>query len=283
MITLKNEHLTVTVDEFGAQMRSLVCDDSNYLWSGDPLVWEETAPILFPICGGLKDDKYILNGKEYTLPKHGYGRNTLFEVESVTDTNVVLLHKSSDETKVMYPFDYEFRVCFALEDKEVKINYILNNLSSETMYFGVGAHEGYATPEGIEDYDLIFDEEETLGSHYVYGNLLSRATYPIIKDSRVLPLYDKYFLVDALVFSGLKSKAATLRNRKTGRAVRVEFPDATYLLLWHKHGAGFMCVEPWLGAPDFEKTDFYIENKDGITALEAGKSFNFAHNIKIVE
>ena len=35
---------------------------------------------MFPICGGLKDDKYVHNGKEYTLKKHGFARHSKFEI-----------------------------------------------------------------------------------------------------------------------------------------------------------------------------------------------------------
>ena len=30
------------------------------------------------------------------------------------------------------------------------------------MWFSVGGHDGFATPEGIEEYDIIFDKKETL-------------------------------------------------------------------------------------------------------------------------
>ena len=58
MVTLKNSDLTVKINELGAELRSIVCADTEYMWEGKPEIWSGTAPIMFPICGGLKEDKY---------------------------------------------------------------------------------------------------------------------------------------------------------------------------------------------------------------------------------
>ncbi len=283
MIKLKNNQLTVKIDEVGAEIRSIVCCDTEFMWSGDPAIWSGTAPIMFPICGGLKDDKYTFEGKEYTLTKHGFAKKSLFKVENACETKAVFLLKADQETKKSFPFDFEFRVVFELEENTLKVNYVVDNKGNNTMYFNVGAHEAYVTPEGIEDYDVVFDKEVTMNAHNLYGNFLAENTYPIIKDSKVLPLYDKYFIVDALPFTEVSAQAATLRNRKTGRAVRVEFPGFNNLLLWHKHGAGYMCVEPWNGIPDMPGSSYDITEKKGITSLDAGKTFEISHSITVTE
>lgn len=281
MITIKNEFLTAKFNEIGAELKSLVCADTEYIWEGRSEVWAGSCPLLFPICGGLKEDKYILDGKEYTLPKHGYARFKTFEIENKTDDSVVFLHKSDDETKESFPFDYELRVIYKLIGKTLKVDYSVKNLSDKTMYFNIGSHEGYYTPEGIEDYDVVFPQNETLDSYVLYGNLLSNQKLPILKDSAVLPLYDKYFTVDALVFKDLKSRSAMLRNRKTGKAVRVDFPDSPYFLLWHKPNSPYMCLEPWDGIQDIVGTDYDITKKEGINSLDAGKEYNYTHSITI--
>ena len=218
MITIKNEYLTVKINELGAELKSLVCHDTEYIWGGRQEVWAGSCPLMFPICGGLKEDKYVLNGREYTLQKHGYARFKMFEVESKTDFSVVLLHKSDMETKESFPFDYELRVSYTLAGKALSIAYSVKNLSDGTMYFNIGSHEGYYTPEGIEDYDVIFPQDETLNAYVLYGNLLSNQQLPIIKEQKNLPLYDKYFTVDALVFKDLHSRSATAQTRtKTNR------------------------------------------------------------------
>lgn len=283
MIILKNEYITVKLNELGAELKSLAYNETEYIWEGRREVWSGSCPLMFPICGGLKDDKYLLDGKEYTLEKHGYIRFKTFEIEALTGESVVFLHKSDDETKKCFPFDYELRVIYTISGKTLKIDYSVKNKDDGTMYFSIGSHEGYYTPEGIEDYDVIFPQNETLNAYVLYGNLLSNQTIPIIKDSDILPLYDKYFTVDALVFKDLKSKSATLRNRKTGRAVRVDFPDDKYFLLWHKSGAPYICMEPWDGIQDIVGTSYDIAEKEGIIALDGKGEYNHTHSITIVE
>ncbi len=283
MITLKNEFLTASFNEVGAELKSLVFGGKEYIWEGRSEVWSGSAPILFPICGGLKDDKYTYKGKEYTLKKHGYARFATFEIEDKTDSSVVFLHKSDEETKKSFPFEYELRVTYTLIDKTVKVGYSVKNLTGGNMYFSIGSHEAYYTPEGIEDYDVVFPQNETLNAYVIYGNLLSNQELPIIKDSNVLPLYDKYFTVDALVFKDLKSRTATLRNRKTGKAVQVDFPNADYFLLWHKPNSPYMCLEPWSGIPDIVGSSYDITEKEGIITLESGKEYNSVHTLNIIE
>lgn len=283
MITLKNEFLTASFNEVGAELKSLKFCGKEYIWEGRSEVWAGSCPLLFPICGGLKDDKYTFKGKEYTLQKHGYARFMTFDIENKTDTSVVFIHKSNEETKQSFPFDYELRVIYTLKGKSVKVSYSVKNLTDDTMYFSIGSHEGYYTPEGIEDYDIIFPQKETLNSFALYGNLLSNQELPIIKNSNVLPLYDKYFTVDALVFKDLKSRSATLRNRKTGKAVRVDFPDNDYFLLWHKPNSPYMCLEPWSGIQDIVGTSYDITEKEGIISLLSGEEYNNTHTINIEE
>ena len=280
MIILKNEKLEVKIAEFGAEIKSVLKDGVEYLWNSAPEIWGKSAPLMFPICGGLKDNKYIFEGKEYYLPKHGFAQTKMFTVESQDDTSAVFLLKDDEKTRESYPFSFELRVIYTLLEDSIKIGYEVKNLDNKTMYFNLGSHEAYYTPEGIEDYDIIFPEKETLTASYLYGSQLAYNGYTVLKDSNVLPLYEKYFAIDALVFTEIKSRSATLRNRKTGRSVTVDFPDASYFLLWHKSGAPYMCLEPWGGIPDYHDSNYDITTKPGITMLGSGKTYNCSHTIK---
>ena len=98
MITLKNSMMTVDIDTNGAEIRRITVNGEDRLWNGDPAVWHGTAPVLFPMCGGLRDDKFTHDGKEYHLAKHGFAKKMNFEVESKTETAAVLLLKSNEES-----------------------------------------------------------------------------------------------------------------------------------------------------------------------------------------
>ena len=282
MLTLQNDRVKVKVHELGAELKSMVCDGKEYIWQSCKEIWDKSSPLLFPICGGLKDDKYTYNGKEYVMPKHGFGSSVTFTVEYANDKKAVLVHRSTAETKLCYPFDYELRITYELKNTTLSISYQVDNKSKEAMYFSIGAHEGYYTPEGIENYDVVFPQNETLNSYVLYGNLLSDQLLPIIKDCNVLPLYEKYFTVDALVFKELKSKSAILRSRTGGRTIKLDFEFAPYFLIWHKQNAPYICLEPWDGVQDIVGSDYDITKKEGIIKLDEGKTYRAIHTITVL-
>ena len=183
MVTLKNNVMSVEISEIGAEMKKITVNGQERLWNGDPAFWSGTAPILFPICGGLPDDKYTYMGKEYTLLKHGFARKMTFETEKQTSISATFLLKSNQETLKMYPWDFELRITYSLESGCIKIDYDIKNMSENVMYASVGAHEAHACPEGIEDYDVIFEKKETLNSCVLVGNLISDELIPIIKET----------------------------------------------------------------------------------------------------
>ena len=279
MYTLKNDRLTVLINQTGAEIRSIKFDSEDVLWSGDPEFWAGVSPIMFPVCGGLRDDIFEFEGKQYPMVKHGYARFEKFEVESSTNSSVTFLHKSSEETHKHFPWDYELRITYSLHGAALDVRYDVKNTSDSTMLFSIGSHEGYACPEGIEDYDIIFPQKETLDAWPISGYFLEHKPVRLLKESNVFPLYYKYFAVDALVFKDLKSRSATLRNRRTGRSVTVNFPDCNYFLLWTRPDAGYICMEPWCGIQSMVDDGYDISVKEGIKRLAAGSTFTATHTI----
>ncbi len=273
--------MIITAAQRGAELKSIKKDGVEYLWQGHADIWAGQAPLLFPICGGLKDDMYVFEGKEYIMQKHGFARLADFDVEESSESSATFLLKSSAETLKSYPFEFELRVIYSLTESGVKVTYRVTNVGNKSMYFSIGSHEGYATPEGVEDYDVIFPQKETLSAYMLDGNLLQKNKLPIIKDSDRIALYDKYFLIDALVFKDLKSESATLRNRKTGRFVKIDFPGKPYFLIWHKYGAPYICLEPWCGIQDPQITDHDITKKEGVVALPEGEIYEITHEITV--
>ncbi len=283
MVTLKNGNSVLKINEKGAEMKSFTVNNVEYLWTGDPNIWAASAPNIFPMTGGFKDDKYILEGKEYIMPKHGFAKNMDFIVESVTDTTAVFLLTETDETKSQWPYDFEFRVCYELFDSKVAIDYKVTNKNDNTMWFSVGSHDGFATPEGIEEYDIIFENKETLNAYTLFGNLIGEETYPVIENTDTLTLKYDYFSVDALVFKDVKSKSCKLINRNTGRGIKLDYPDFPVMMVWTKPNAPYICIEPWFGAPDHVDSNYDITKKFAIQSVEAGKTFTCTRVITAVE
>ena len=188
-VTIQNAYLSVAVDLLGAELASIRDRASHeYLWQGDARFWVSRAPILFPIVGGLKDDRYTRGGQTYTLPKHGFASTMVFDIAEQTESSVVLTLKATEETRKSFPADFLLRVAFTLEGRSLAVSYSIANPTDQTMYASIGAHEGYSCPEGIEAYDLLFEQEETLETCELDGNLLNGETTRVLTQGSVLPL-----------------------------------------------------------------------------------------------
>lgn len=284
LITIQNENLTVQISTFGAELQSVIGKGgTEFIWEGDPAVWEDRAPVLFPICGSLKADKYEIYGKTYTLPQHGFASSVEFEVEEKTDTTVTFLYTSNEETNKCYPFDFTFRVVFSLSGNKLNVDYKVENTGAKEMYFSAGAHEGYACPEGYEAYSVVFDASETLYHTVLEGPLLTDEKICVLKNAKELPLKRKYFEIDALVFEELRSRKISLVKRGATKKITLEFPGHDHLLIWTMPDGKYVCFEPWTGLPDRVGSSFSIEEKESITCLPAGEKTVISHSITFEE
>ena len=278
-IKISNGILEVVISPIGAELTSIKKGGRELLWQKDPDVWNRQAPVLFPICGALSNDKFSYNGKFYSMQKHGFAKNAEFSEEYKDEEKAVLLLKSTEETRAFYPFDFEFRTVFSLIGSSLKIEYIVKNLTDGDMYFSVGAHEGYACPHGIEEWSINFEKYEDLYSVNVSGGLLSSEKTLIGKNVIQLPLKYDLFAVDALVFTDLKSKNLTLKNEKTAQKINVDFDGFPYLLIWTIKDAKFLCIEPWCGLPDFLGESLDLSVKRGIIHLAKGEETSRVHKL----
>ncbi len=270
-IKISNNQIDVEISTLGAEIRSIIKDGQQLLWQGDPTFWTGRAPVLFPICGGLKDGKYVFEGKEYYLPRHGFARNSEFEIGYSGGDKAEFILKSNDKTKDVYPFDFELRVIYTLINSTIKVDYEIKNTGNKDMYYSIGSHEAYACPEGIENYSVLFEEKENLDSYIPENSLISYNTINFGRNTNKLQLKKELFDNDSVIFGSLKSRKATLINNITGREATVEFPDCPYMLIWTVPGAGYVCLEPWCGLADFVDSNYDIKVKKGINKLETGK------------
>lgn len=285
MITIQNEWLTARFQELGAELKSLQYEGREYIWGGDPAIWAGSCPVLFPICGALKEGTYQLDGESYSLRQHGFARNTVFTVESAAADEVSFCLQDNEETRALYPFAFCLTITYRLVEKALQVTYEVKNRDEKPLYFSIGSHEGYLCPEGIEEYEIHFPEAETLSTYRVVGGLVADTTQPVMENSRVLPLRYDYFDVDALIFKTHRSRSVQLRQKGDGRALQVTFEGCPYLLLWTKPGANapYICIEPWCGIADSVHTDQNLKTKEGIQCLAPGETFTRTHKIEILK
>lgn len=280
MVVLQNEELKVQISEIGAELYSVTSKEGRECtWNGDPAFWKGRCPNLFPICGRLRDNKYIYEGKEYTLGSHGFAKLMEFEAEKLSDVSAVFTLRETEETLANYPFKFEFKVKYTLNGRAIDVEYIVNNKTDGDMYFSVGGHEGYMCEGGIENFYIEFDKNVTLDSYTVVGPIISHETTRILENNNILPLKNDYFKVDALVFKDIDFDNLTIKRNDGTHNVRVDFKGFENLLLWMVPGAPYLCVEPWYGFPDFTDSNYIFKEKVGIQKLGKDETFNAVHTI----
>ncbi len=281
---IQNEQLTASFALRGAELVSLQKNGKEYVWEGNPDIWAGHCPIVFPICGGLKNDRFHFNGKEYTLGKHGFCRFKTFAVEEKSENSVTFALHYDEETLKSYPFRFVFFVKYTLVGSSLQVKYTMQNLDDQTLYYSVGGHEGYAIHGEFYDYAIDFEQKEDLNSYLLEGNLLSHNIVNVGKNTDRLQLDYKYFAVDALSFIDLKSRKVSLVNTKTGKKVlSVSYEGFPTLFLWTKPNAKYICIEPWAGMPDRTNGDGFLRNKQGIMQVAAQKSATLTHTITVEE
>ena len=277
--TLSNDHLKVAINSFGAEIISINKNGKEFIWEGDEKFWTGHSPVLFPICGGLKDDKFYYVGKEYSLPKHGFAKRREFKIESATKEKAVYLLCSDEETLKMYPFQFELRIIYTLEVNKVTVEYNVKNLTDGEMYYSIGAHEAYSCPGGIDNFSIKFEKEEEFNSMVLEGPLVTTDTFEVAKKSDKLKLSVDLFTVDSLIFKDLKSRKAWLVNDVTGEGIEISYEGFDYLLLWTIPGAEYICIEPWCGIPDYVNSEYDITKKAGIIKVGKGETSVKTHSM----
>jgi len=288
---ISNLNLNVKIEQIGAELCSIKSKTTGreFVWNADPTIWGSSAPVLFPIVGGLKNGQTEYEGQQYSMPRHGIVRhNQRIHVLNQESDRITLRLAADENTRKQYPFNFTFDINFRVKDNSVVVNHIVKNNDSRDMFFSVGAHPAFNCPinegESYEDCYLEFEERETLStSTLTKDGLVRNDSVQIINNDNILPLTEHLFDNDALIFRNLKSRCVTLRSRKSDTALEVSFPDFNYLGIWAKPQAPFVCIEPWLGISDSETGDGKLVNKEAIIKLPAGEKFEAKYMIRIIE
>ncbi|HOO25655.1 MAG TPA: aldose 1-epimerase family protein [Clostridiales bacterium] len=280
--TVENDFLTVSVNSFGAELWSLKSKESQreYVWQGKPEIWSGRAPILFPIVGQLQGGNYKYGGRKYELPKHGFARKSEF-ILSVQEKNSLTMTLSfNDSTLKSFPFKFRLSVKHTLIDERLEVEHRVENLDDKIIYFSIGAHPGFNCELGSY---LEFELYENADSLKIDNEaMLTDRRDKILEDSKILVLQEDTFKEDALIFEKLNSSRLTLKDKNGKSILKFDFGKPSYLGLWAKPAAPYVCIEPWYGINDSRKKDSDFTKKQAIQSLNPGEDFFFSWNAEII-
>ncbi|WP_435133280.1 aldose 1-epimerase family protein [Formosa sp. A9] len=290
MYSLQNNLLKITVNQTGAELCDIssIKNKTNFMWDANPDIWGSFAPNLFPVIGSLKNDHILIDNKPYAIPKHGFvRRNSDITLEKQSDDELVFNLKYNTELLKIYPYKFDFKIAFKLQDNTLTVSHYIENLDNKTMYFSVGGHPAFKCPvfkdEAYTDYYLEFEHEETAESYVLNmeKGLITDQTFSIISNQNTIPLRYDLFNNDALIFKALSSRKVSLKSKNHGNILAVRYPDFPYLGIWAKPNANYVCIEPWLGIADHENHNLDFTQKEGIQQLAPSKVFQASYSIEI--
>jgi galactose mutarotase-like enzyme len=287
-IVLENEKLYAIIDPKGAELKKLQCKQTgrDILWDANPEFWAKTSPVLFPIVGGLKKDAYRFEDNIYTLPRHGFARDRVFEIETYSEEEATFVLKADAESLKVFPFVFEFRLIYRLDGTSLSCTYAVFNSCEKPMWFSLGGHPAFAVPTSDEirysDYFLHFNRDENLRYFPLVGNAIGEESKRIALENGRLPLSRELFYQDALVMKDMKSNEIQLRNTQNDFGINFHFEGFPYFGIWAAKDADFVCLEPWCGLADGIKHDGELIHKEGIHSLEAGAEFRRTWRVEVL-
>ena len=291
MHVLENEFLRVAVADAGAELSSVVDKESGLerLHDANPDVWNRHAPILFPFVGKVVGGTYRIGKKEYEMKtQHGFARDMEFEFVEADEKHVVHRLLPNDNTRKIYPYEFELIVTHELDDANprlLNIKWEVKNNSDETMYYFIGGHPAFTTvetdPAAKEEYYLEFEGCDTIeyfGVSDVTGFATPLDTKKVSLDNGFLKFNDDVYIT--LIFDNFKfGKVRMCRPDKTPYVTMDCSPFTSYGI-WAKKNGNFICLEPWAGRTDNDGFAGTIDEKIGVNVLSAKESKTICHSVE---
>lgn len=235
-------------------------------------------PVLFPFSGRCFDDGEIhfwrgADGVRRPIPIHGIARQSDFKITRMDVRGFAAQLIPSEETRISYPFDYEFTVTYRFEPLGLACEYTLRNLDTQPIPWSAGHHFYFCVPWSDTlkraDYAIRIPATKTQKQDQTNGGV---SPGPALQPQE--PLSNSALIDTAHV--GLKSNTVVFGPIGAPGEVAVRLgtakvpsPDAAIVTWTAADDSPFYCVEPWMGPPNAPGT------KMGLSWVQPGQTQNF--------
>ena len=281
---LENESLRVIIADAGAELCSVLDKTSGQerLWSADPAIWNRHAPILFPFVGKVYEGKYRIGEKEYPMKtQHGFARDMVFTCVEKTDVSVTHRLNATEATLAIYPFDFQLTICHKIAGKQLVIEWTIENLGEEKMYYSIGGHPGLMMPAGIRKEDCLI----------AFPGMQELKYYSANADGYMLPQVKTLALKDGFATWQADIPDTWVFEDHQVKTVGIAYPDGTpyvtmhcdtfpMLAVWANPDGPFICLEPWYGRADDNGFTGTVAQKKDMQALDAKAKQNIEYSIE---
>ncbi|MFK7873974.1 MAG: hypothetical protein AB8C84_12545 [Oligoflexales bacterium] len=210
-------------------------------------------PILFPFAGRVwssnKQGYYFLNGTEFPMPIHGFVHHKPWEIVEQKSSSIEMVFSSSNETRKLYPWEFELRVHWKLKETSLLYYFSIKNKGclypswiKKEMPFAMGLHP-YFQVNSLKEKDL---------------QLLCQPgkQYAVTKEGRVgsLGKWDPSCSVSkkpSLILQDFHEPYVDMKlNHHPNIRVRIEMENCEQTIILWSGAKDYLCVEPWMGLPD---------------------------------
>ena len=284
--TLSNDNFEVIVDSKGCEIVSVIrkSDNKQYIWSGQPDVWKRHTPVLFPLVGRYKNDTSIYEGKEYHMTQHGFARDMEFSLVMKDNSAVVMKLESDENTKAVYPFDFELKITHRLADNNVITIWEVVNKDNKEMYFSIGGHPAFVCGENAIGAQVRFETKENGIQYHLLSKdgLVQPDIHYMTITNKNVTLTENFFDKDAYIIENSDIKCVSL-CKDCKPVVEVIF-DTPVFGLWSSAGKGvpFVCIEPWYGRADAVDFNCRLTDREWGNKLAVGKVFSGGYKMRFM-
>ncbi len=215
-------------------------------------------PILFPICGNLPDNTYIYQGQTFTLTQHGFARDLPWEVtrqETANCASLTLVLASSEQTRQVYPFDFQLTFTYQLQGNRLRIQQRYTNQSTQKMPFSTGLHPYFQVKDKTQ---LTFDIPAS-----AYQDQQTKEVFPF---NGALDLEREEIDV---AFSSITRHSAGFTDNHRRLQLSLNYSDCySTLVFWTIKGKNYVCLEPWSAPRNALNTGDNLINLEPAASLE---------------
>lgn len=273
---LKNESLTVTISDAGAEILSIINETGTEVIHQGCKVYAEHCPICFPTIGIFPDGIYSYNGKDYKINIHGFAKTSVFEANQVSNTEISFKMSANEETLKVYPFRFDLFVNYTLKGKDLTTEYVIKNTGNDVMYYSVGSHTGYKLDKGLKRYRVQFREPEDRLGVKLLPATYSRTVGELIK-AGVLQLDDELFKKGCFTLTDLSSDYLILEDNDGKKIAKLDFSGFKYVTFWSVPGNTYVCIEPWSCESAHYTDSNILDKQKDFTVLQAGGTKTHSH------
>ena len=282
----------ILTSKFGAELVSFKLNGEERIHQGEEVLnengkpyWNRRFSVLFPTVGKCKKNQTIMNSKTYETTLNGFAKDLEFEPITKLDNFHSYVLKSNDRSLEKYPYKFSLYVTYRLDGNKLTTIYKVINEGDVDMPFGIGSDPAFKIDSNElknGNYYLEFEEEEDK-IHFLYlvdGLVGTDYAKNINIQDKKIYLNSDMFKDGNIIIKGINTKKVSLKNKNGNKILTIDFENYQYLSIWTKPNSPFLCISPWITAPDSINATGVFRQKQDIVLLPPNEVYECKYSVE---